>query len=164
MKKLGMALILITGIIGAVRAENHSGDLGAGIVLGDINGPTVKYFVGPNTALDLGIGFSSEMEAYGDIIWHGWDVFPKPEQGHFGGYLGFGPRYQARDHGDDKFGIRGLAGADYWMAPYPIEFFLEMGPWFVFSPDTDTEVDFGIGLRYYFRASGSSAASHSHRR
>lgn len=149
MKRILFALILVA-MAGLAQAEPRAGSMGVGAILGDINGPTVKYFVDRNTAVDVGVGFDHDMEAYANVLFHGWNMFPKPQQGRFAGYLGGGFRYQELDHDDDKMGARLLGGMGYWMDPYPIEFFVELGPWFVFTPDTDTEMDFGIGARFYF--------------
>lgn len=156
MKKYALAALLLAVLKSSSWAVPHSGDAGLGVVIGDVTGPTVKYFIGPKTALDLGLGFSSEFRATANITWHSWDIFPRPEQGQFGGYLGFGPRWQERNRRDDDFGIRAIAGVDYWLQPAPLEIFFEFGPWFVMSPDTDTEFDAGLGVRYYFSAGGSS--------
>ena len=139
MKKLIVVLFTLGSVV-PLRAQGGAGDLGLGFVVGDVTGPTLKYFVGQNTALDIGLGFSSDFKAYGDFIWHGWDVFPRPQKGRFAGMLGVGPRYEERDRGDDEFGIRVMGGVGYWMEPYPIEIFAALGPWFIFSPDTDTEI------------------------
>lgn len=156
MKKYALTAVLLTCLSGLGQAAARSGDLGAGFILGDITGPTMKYFIGPKTALDVGLGFSNEFRATGNITWHSWDIFPKPERGDFGGYLGFGPRWQERERRDDDFGVRTIVGLDYWLDTVPLELFFEVGPWFIFTPDTDTEIDAGIGLRYYFTQSGSS--------
>ncbi len=131
------------------------GDLGVGVVLGDPTGPTLKYWTERNQAIDLGLGFQDDFIVYADYLWHGWNVFPQPERGIFGGYVGFGPRFEDRDHKDNKFGIRTVAGIDYWFEPYPFEAFFEVVPVFQLSPDTDTELDAGIGIRYYFTMSPS---------
>lgn len=138
-------------------AQVNAGDFGLGLVAGDITGPTFKYFTGSKTAIDGGLKFDSDLEVYADYVWHKWDLFSRPSQGLFGGYFGVGPRYKERDgrgkSGDDQFGIRTMGGIDYWFDNFPLEIFMEAGPWFIFSPDTDTELDAGVGVRYYFQGS-----------
>src|SRR5690242_20511262 len=69
------------------------GSLGAGIVLGSPTAATIKYFVTDTYALDAGIGgIGSDFSAYGDALWHAWDVFPQPEGARLGGYIGVGAR------------------------------------------------------------------------
>jgi hypothetical protein len=126
------------------------GAFGAGIILGDPIGPTLKYWFYPNVAIDAGLGFESNFTVYIDLLWHGWNVFPKPPEGKLAVYLGVGPRFEEQK-GEDKFGFRTVAGVAYWLESYPIETFLEIAPVFQFTPDTDTDFDAGLGLRYYFR-------------
>ncbi len=145
-----VALAVVVSFVKGGFAQSHAGHLGLGVMLGDVTGPTMKYFMSDTTALDAGLGFSSDMDAYADIVWHDWRLFPRPARGYFGGYLSVGPRYEEQEHRDDKFGIRTMAGVNYWISEVPFEVFFEVGPWFVFSPDTDTEIDAGIGLRYFF--------------
>jgi hypothetical protein len=129
-------------------AENR-GAFGAGVILGDPIGPTAKYWLHPNMAIDAGLGFENDFTVYMDLLWHGWNVFPKPPEGQLALYLGFGPRFEEL-RGEDKLGIRAVGGFDYWFESYPIEVFLEIAPVFQFTPDTDTVFDAGVGLRYYF--------------
>lgn len=160
MKKMVLALgVLVLGLSPSL-AVTKAGDLGVGVVAGDVTGPTVNIFTSRTTSIDFGIGFESDMELYADYIWHSWSLFPKPAQGVFGGYLGVGPRFKDRDDdngrrrgddGDDQFGVRTIGGLDYWVSGAPLQIFVEVGPWFVISPDTDTEFDAGIGVRYYFQ-------------
>ncbi len=127
----------------------ETGTLGAGIVLGDPIGPNVKYWLNPKAALDVGLGFKKDFTVYTDFLWHEWTLFPQPPRGSLAGYFGLGLRYEEK-RGNDDFGFRMVTGAAYWFPSHPIEVFLEIVPVFQVSPDTDTDVDAGIGLRYYF--------------
>ena len=156
MKKV---LLLITGIILilsfssiAIQAEEMTkgkGAFGAGILLGEPIGPNVKYWINSNAAVDFGLGFNNDFTVYSDFLWHDWKILPQPSKGTLGGYLGLGVRYEEKK-GNDKFGFRTVAGVDYWIESYPVEVYLEVAPVFQVSPDTDTEFDDGIGVRYYF--------------
>jgi len=131
------------------KPTDKRGALGAGIILGDPTGPTVKYWLNPRLAIDLGMGFNDDFSLYSDILIHEWSLLPQPPKGALAGYFGVGLRYENKDK-DDEFGIRAVVGADYWIDSHPIEIFLEVAPVFQVSPDTDTNFDAGIGLRYYF--------------
>jgi len=148
-------IVLLAIILTFVALNNKSlyaqdnGALGAGIVLGSPMGPNVKYWVNPHAAIDFGLGFEDDFTIYSDFLWHEWKLFPQPAKGKLAGYLGLGLRYQDKKR-DDEFGFRTVAGAAYWIASAPIEVFLELAPVFQVAPDTDTDFDAGIGLRYYF--------------
>jgi len=136
----------------ALQAEEiakEKGSFGAGIILGEPIGPNVKYWINSNAAVDFGLGFHNDFSVYSDFLWHDWKILPQPSKGTLGGYLGLGVRYEETE-GNDKFGFRTVAGVDYWIDSYPVEVYLEVAPVFQVSPDTDTEFDGGIGVRYYF--------------
>lgn len=153
MRSLHIICLAIIFVVFALNNDSlyakEKGALGAGIVLGDPVGPTVKYWFHPNTAINLGLGFEKDFTIYSDFLWHGWTIFPQPRTGMIAGYLGLGIRFEEKS-GDDEFGFRAVAGAAYWIASHPIEVFLELAPVFQVTPDTDTNFDAGIGVRYYF--------------
>lgn len=134
---------------GKAKYAKEKGALGAGIILGKPIGPNVKYWFNSNAAIDFGLGFDKDFTVYSDFLWHDWTIFPQPSKGTLAGYLGLGIRYEEKS-GDDEFGFRTVAGVDYWFASHPIEVFLEIAPVFQVTPDTDTDFDAGVGLRYYF--------------
>jgi hypothetical protein len=148
-------IVLLAIILIFLALNNNSlyakekGAWGAGIILGTPIGPNVKYWINSNAAIDVGLGFKKDLVVYSDFLWHDWTIFPQPSKGKLAGYLGLGIRYE-EDSDDDKFGFRAVAGADYWLVSHPIEFFLEIVPVFQVTPDTDTELDAGVGVRYYF--------------
>lgn len=126
-------------------------DFGAGGILGNPTGASAKYWIDDIRAIDMGLGYSGDFSLHVDYLWHGWKVFPQPKEGKLAGYLGLGVRLETKKK--DEFGIRTVAGADYWLAHYPIEVFLEIVPVFRFTPGTSAGLDAAIGLRYYFESS-----------
>jgi hypothetical protein len=132
-----------------VSPAELKGAFGAGIILGSPVGPNVKYWIDSNAAVDFGLGFANDFTVYADFLWHNWKIMPQPGKGSLAGYLGLGVRYQETE-GSDKFGFRTVAGVGYWVESLPIEIYLEIVPVFQVSPDTDTKLDGGAGLRYYF--------------
>jgi hypothetical protein len=133
----------------ALAQSNQQGKLGAGVIIGEPTGPTIKYWSSDKTAWDLVIGFQEDLSLHGDVLFHGWDVFPQPDAGRVGGYLGIGAKFQERKD-DALFGIRFVGGVSYWTQNYPIEIIFELAPVFILSPETDSDIEGGIGLRYYF--------------
>lgn len=147
LRKTLLALACLVVSAGPLWAQK-AGDFGAGVILGDPTGVTAKYWRSDRTAIDAGIGFNWEPVMYADYLWHSWTVLPQPREGKIAAYLGLGA--QLRDPDDVEFGLRAVAGAEYWLARYPIEIFVELVPVFTMTPHSRVGVDAGLGLRYYF--------------
>lgn len=122
--------------------------IGLGITLGDLTGPTFKYWLNKKNAIDFGIGFHKDTVIYGSFLWQKWDLFKKIKNGILGGYIGVGARIENKKN-DDKMGLRTTAGLNYWFDKHPIELFFEIAPIFQISPETDTEFDILLGVRFY---------------
>lgn len=131
------------------RAQK-AGDAGIGVILGNPTGVTGKLWLDDKQAVDLGVGYSSELTVYGDYLWHGWGVLPQPSQGKLPVYLGLGA--QVRTFRDAEFGIRTVAGLAYWLPRHPVEIFVEIVPVFRLTRSNSVGLDAGLGLRYYFNA------------
>lgn len=128
------------------------GDIGAGVILGNPTGVTAKFWVNGDRALDVGVGFNSDVSLYGDYLWHSWTVFHQPSEGKLPGYLGLGA--QIRTTSPSEFGLRAVAGIAYWLPRDPLEIFLELVPVLNLSPHGNgVDLNAGLGLRYYFKGS-----------
>lgn len=150
MKKTIAALFLVTGVAGGLQAQNR-GEFGAGLVVGDPTGVTAKYWMSRVDAVAFIIGLRDDFAVSADYMVHSWTIFPRPASGKLGGYLGAGAGF--RDLSDDNvFGIRALAGASYILQDYPVEIFAEVVPILRLAPDTEGDLDMGVGVRYYFNA------------
>lgn len=127
-----------------------AGDVGAGVILGNPTGGTAKFWLNETQAVDVGLGFSTDLAIYGDYLWHGWEVLPKPSEGKLPVYLGLGAQF--RTVSPNEFGLRTVAGIAYWLPRNPVEIFLEVVPVFRLSPGNSVGLGAGLGLRYYFNA------------
>jgi hypothetical protein len=143
-----MILASVLALVSVPARAQQVGGFGAGVILGDPTGLTVKTWLDATRALDAGVGFSGDAAFYADYLWTAWDLFPQPSQGKLGAYVGGGPRLEFDR--DTEFGLRTLAGATYWVANRPIEIFFEAGPVFRLAPDRGVDVDGGLGVRFYF--------------
>ncbi|MBI3548199.1 MAG: hypothetical protein HY078_04005 [Elusimicrobia bacterium] len=143
--------ILLAAFAAAMpAAAQTSGQLGAGVIIGEPIGPTIKYWLDDTRAIDAGVGFGgSNAVFFTDVLFHAWDVAPQPSRGRLGAYVGLGPRIEARDD-DALFGLRTIAGGDYRVQGRPIELFFEAGPVFQLTPSHRVDVDGGLGVRFYF--------------
>lgn len=127
-----------------------AGAVGAGVILGNPTGVTGKLWLDGTQALDAGVGFSTRLAAYGDYLWHGWNVLPQPAEGRLPVYLGVGA--QVRTFHDAEFGLRAVAGVAYWLPRNPVEIFFEVVPVFRLEPHDSVGLDAGVGLRYYWKS------------
>jgi len=148
MKKLVVTLFVLIMLINPLMAKGREG-LGLGVILGSPTGISGKYWLDKIHAIDAALGFSGDFALHADYLWHGWKAFPQPKKGALGAYLGIGGRFEEKKK-DNEFGIRFVAGGNYWFEKYPVEVFLELVPVFEVSPDTGLGFDGGIGIRYYF--------------
>jgi hypothetical protein len=151
MKILLTLICLMAAGITPLSAQK-SGDLGAGIILGDPTGATAKLWLNGGRALDVGLGFNDNLTLYGDYLWHSWKVLPQPSEGKLPVYLGLGAQIGNSSHGGGGLGLRAVAGAAYWLPRNPVEIFLELAPVFRLSDGGGSYLGAGIGLRYYFKA------------
>lgn len=149
MKTLLALICFLAAGTGPLWAQ-QAGDFGAGIALGSQTGPTAKFWLDGGKALDAGIGFNDSLTLYGDILWHSWRVFPQPAEGKIPAYLGLGAQFGGSSRHGNNVGVRGVAGAAYWLPRNPLEIFLEIIPVIYLSDNGGTSVDANIGLRYYF--------------
>jgi hypothetical protein len=126
---------------------------GVGLLLGEPVGASFKYWLTQQSALDAGIGWSIEghddFEFHADYLYHLFDVIPV-DRGSLPVYFGGGLRVKVRDHEDDFFGFRAVAGLDYLFAKQPIDIFLEAGPVFDVTPDFEVRFTAAVGARYWF--------------
>jgi hypothetical protein len=150
MKTLLILAYLLATSVTPLRAQ-EAGDIGAGVIIGNVTGGTAKFWINNNWALDAGVGLSRDLILYGDYLWHSWAARPQPTAGKLPLYLGLGG--QLRASSPNEFGLRTVAGIGYWLPRNPIEFFLEIVPVFSLHHRGGIDVNAGVGLRYYFRGS-----------
>ncbi|HOP63515.1 MAG TPA: DUF3996 domain-containing protein [Spirochaetota bacterium] len=134
------------------------GDFGAGFILGDPTGLAAKYFISGSDAFDCGIGASSHngFYFYGDYLRHIPDLFTLDELAF---YIGAGAGFQHHDDNNDKhhdrdeynsLDIRVPVGLEYTVEKAPLGFFIEVVPALQITPDIDSDIRGGLGVRYYF--------------
>lgn len=146
MKKL---LIIVCILIMPVLSHAaQGGPLGVGIILGDPTGISAKYWLDKTSAIDAAIGFD-RFSVHADYLYHFWNVIPQTGGGEFGLYMGPGLVYKDKKH-DNMVGVRFALGGAFELNQYPVEIFAEIVPVLELSPDTDLNLDGGIGVRYFF--------------
>lgn len=125
---------------------------GAGVILGEPTGVSLKYFLTDTTAIDgaIGWGFHRETDVHlhSDFLWHLHDIASVPE-GQLSLYFGVGARLKVRD-GEDRLGVRVPVGVSYLLDNVPVDMFLEVAPILDFTPSTRGGFTAGMGARFWF--------------
>lgn len=149
MKKLLTLICLLAAANGPLWAQT-AGEFGAGVVLGSPTGITGKYWLNDTRALDAGLGFDSDVLIYGDYLWHSFTVLPQPAEGKLPLYLGLGLQVGDTHHDNTSLSLRAVGGIAYWLPKNPIEIFFELVPTFHLADHGGSDLNAGLGLRYYF--------------
>jgi hypothetical protein len=151
MKKL--FLILTALLITYNYSFSQDKGFGAGVIIGEPTGISVKYWLNGKNALDYALGSSfssnSRIHLHVDYLWHEFGVFQSTET--FVLYYGPGLRVKTRKDGDSNFGIRGVMGIDWFVKTSPLDVFAEIVPVLDLAPDLKMTVNAGIGVRYFFK-------------
>ncbi|MEX2443388.1 MAG: hypothetical protein WD492_07275 [Alkalispirochaeta sp.] len=142
MKKILLLLLLVLVIsVGTVAA-----DTGVGVILGDPTGVSVLF--GNRVALAAAWSLDSYLHLHADL----W-LLNRPLVDPLNWYFGVGGKLQVvtdQGSGDDlRMGARVPFGIQWYVLP-ELELFAEVAPGVSVVPETDFDVDGGIGLRYHF--------------
>lgn len=144
-----IALILISPLF--LSAQGNPGDFGAGIILGQPNGITAKWFKADGRAFDAAIAWSTgrndRLHLHGDYLIHRFDMIDV-DSGKLPVYYGVGARIGFGDEVD--LGLRIPLGIAYHFPNDPFELFFEIVPVLNLIPGTDFDANGGFGVRYYF--------------
>lgn len=130
---------------------------GAGIVLGDPTGFTLKGYVAPKLAIDGFVSWSFVEEAFvliGDVIYEFAEIPVETRKITLPFYAGAGAKIGVDQGGKNNnrtvAGLRIPVGIAVQFVQYPIEIFLEVAPGMEVAPSTAVDVTGGLGGRYYF--------------
>ena len=154
---LGFVLLASIAGAGAVPAavalsKPDQGTWELGVLLGEPTGFSAKYWTTLNTALDFGAAWSFEGKGqfhfHADYLFHNYDLI-KVNRGSLPVYFGIGGRVRF-DEGDNRLGLRIAIGAEYLFDEYPMSLFFEIAPIVDFAPDTEADLNGGLGIRYVF--------------
>lgn len=133
------------------NVSGQSGGFGAGVMIGEPTGISLKHWLSRTNALAGGLAWSlgkhDAFHLHGDYLWHDWDLI-KVDKGKLPLYYGVGVRLLFADNA--HFGIRGVLGLDYLLADIPLDIFLELAPVFDLAPSTEFRFNGGLGARYFF--------------
>lgn len=158
MRKLVLAALL--GVLLPFSSADAQQSFGAGIVLGAPTGLTIKQELTGDSALDAALSIGRDR-----FYVHGSWLTTRPTSTRLDGYplswyLGIGPRalrrriHRSPEAGEKKsemhLGARAPAGLRMNFTAPKIELFAELALILDVVPETEADLDLGIGARYYF--------------
>lgn len=146
-------LILLVLLIFVLPAA--ASDIGAGIIIGEPTG--LSFSLNNQFVLGAAWSFREYVHLHGDYIFlrNGIEKIEEEIAKPFGWYLGGGAKVRifTRDKDTDDsavgLGLRIPVGVTFYPAE-KIELFLELAPGIALFPDTEGDLDGGIGIRYHF--------------
>lgn len=151
----GLAAAVMMTPAPLLAQASDPGALGIGFIAGSPIGFSAKYNLNAKTSIDMALGAEdSDLHFHSDVLLNLPDVLPQPRKGKLPLYLGLGFKLQDRE--DTVFGFRFVGGIAYHMAAQPLEFFAEIAPVLQTSPDVDSDLEGGVGVRYYFSLPAAS--------
>ena len=131
-------------------AQEHR--IGAGVMLGEPTGPSVKYFLNQYNAIDAGLGWSfagnNNVHIHSDYLWHNYELLRDLGEDRVPIYYGIGGR--VKFGGDTRVGVRGPVGISYMLEQIPVDVFAEAGPVLDFTPSLRLGFTAAIGARFWF--------------
>jgi hypothetical protein len=154
MRKLALALLVMFALPTAARA-----DFGIGLFLGEPTGLDVKIGIGPKSGLDIVVGEVSYRENRGrDVDYGHLTYLLTPFIGHGRSFvvplrLGIGGAVMGvvDDDTDTKFAVRAPFELGLRFRSVALEIYGEIAVKYTFDvPGDNTDIDGGIGLRFYF--------------
>jgi len=138
----------------------RAGDQGVGLMIGNPSGFSYKMWLDENIALDAAAGVDEgRFDMHATFLWHNFNwskgindrlIKGINDNGDFPFYFGFGPRVLFDNQ--TEFGIRFPVGLAFLPHESVWEFFGELAPVLRLTPSTGINMDYAIGLRYYFPA------------
>lgn len=138
-------------ILSGLSFANTPGNFGLGIILGEPTGISCKIWQSDRIAYDGALAWSfgknGSVHVHADYLWHNYNLI-RTLNSYTPFYYGIGGRIESKD--EAALGIRFPLGVDFRSRNYPIDIFVEIVPVFNVIPETDLDIEGGIGIRYYF--------------
>lgn len=166
MRRLMYLSLMLGLVVMASGAKAQSANtLGLGVILGSPTGFTGNYMLSEDRSIDAALAY--DLDDDHDFHIHADYLFRNPESLYLedfamGWYWGPGVKFRSHDHDhhhhghhhghdhDYDFGPRVVAGLNHMFDKAPVEIFAESSIYMSVVPDTDSDLDIGIGARYYF--------------
>lgn len=155
---------VVVGLVwlGATAAQAQRSGTGAGVIVGEPTGLSLKHWVAADRAFDAAAAWSLEgndsLQLHADYLFHNFSALKEdiPEQST-AVYYGLGARVcfhedngRGHDDNDTTLGVRIPVGLDFFPAKSPIDIFLEIVPVLEVAPSTEFDLDAALGARFFF--------------
>jgi hypothetical protein len=154
-----IVILLIMFLFPLSFANSQVKGFGAGIIIGEPTGISVKGWLSPKTAIDAAIAWSfvsqSSMHIHADYLWHTSSLISS-SSGELPFYYGIGGRLKFENNSDHsssgtRLGVRVPVGLSYEFNNAPVDIFLEVVPVLDLTPETSLTINSGLGARFYFK-------------
>lgn len=147
-----VALLFISVSSVQAQPKGNEGDKGLGIIIGDPTGVSFKAWINSKHAFDLALAWTVErndaLHIHGSYLYHNNDFF-NPNRGRMPLYYGIGGRVKANSN-RTSVGVRIPFGFEYLFQGAPLGLFLEVAPILDLTPNTELDINSGVGVRFYF--------------
>lgn len=144
-----MIIALITSIL---FSSTGPGYFELGVILGEPTGISAKMWFDRNTAVDGAVSWSlndndEDLYLHADYLWHNYGLINDPS-GLLPLYYGIGGRVVLAN--DTRFGARVPVGISWLLNGAPLDLFIEAAVILDIIPETEFEMNGGIGIRFIF--------------
>lgn len=151
MKKIWLIILLASVLTTSLFSQHKR--FGLGIVLGEPTGFTAKLWLSRYNSINGAFAWSilheEKFYIHIDHVFHYYGLFDI-QTGELPLHLGVGGRLLLKKGEEGNVGFRIPLGFTYIMHEVPVEFFGEIVPVVNLIPETDMDIDGGIGFRYFF--------------
>lgn len=150
MKKILLLAIIVLSFI-PIKAQNK---IGAGIILGEPTGLSIKYRFNNLNSVEFGFGESAIREQKRNYYYLDY-LFSINELTNFEGretvYSGIGIQHITKGIANDlTWGIRGILGLEYMIEAFPLDIFSEVSYVVKFASEFNPSYTVVLGSRFYF--------------
>jgi len=144
-----MIIMLITSVLFSSTGPGH---FELGLVLGEPTGISMKMWFDRNTAIDGAVSWSlrdknKDLYLHADYLMHSYGLI-NDSSGLLPLYYGIGGRIVLAN--ETALGARVPVGISWLFNGAPLDLFVEIAAVLNILPDTDFELNGGIGIRYIF--------------
>jgi hypothetical protein len=147
-----LGLLFLSASAVQAQPKGNKGDTGLGIIIGEPTGISFKSWLNEKHAFDLALAWTVEsneaLHLHGSYLYHNNNFF-NPNRGKMPLYYGIGGRVKTRKD-RTTVGVRVPFGFEYLFEGAPLGLFLEVAPILDLTPNTEFDINSGLGIRFYF--------------